>query len=158
VKLGEAADIVIGIAVPAASGRYRLEISTERLPGASLSTKVSGVWTFRSAHTTVTTTLPLWTIGFSPPLDAHNTAPSGRAFTIPVKAVAAPGSNAGHLRDLRVEVSYDGGATWRPAHLDRDNAKVTHPGGTGFVSLRATATDNRGNTAEHTIINAYRFA
>jgi subtilisin family serine protease len=62
------------------------------------------------------------------------------------------------LQDLRVEVSFDGGATWRPARMTGHTAKLTHPSGTGFVSLRATATDNRGNTVEQTIINAYRFA
>ncbi|GIH04724.1 serine protease [Rhizocola hellebori] len=157
VKVGEVSDIAGDFTVPAASGRYRVEVDVQRTPGPTLSTKVSGVWTFRSGHSAGTTNLPLWTIGFSPALDERNTAPAGRAFSIPVAAVAAPGSNAGHLRGLRVEVSFDGGVTWRPAPVAGNSVRVTHPGGTGFVSLRANANDNRGNTVEQTIINAYRF-
>jgi hypothetical protein len=115
------------------------------------------VWTFRSGHVDGTAVLPLWTVTLRPALDDHNTAPAGRAFTIPVAAVAAPGSNAGRLRSLRVEVSFDGGATWQPAPIVGHAARVTHPSGTGTVSLRAVATDSRDNAVEQTIINAYRF-
>ena len=144
-------------AVPAGSGRYRLEVGIQRQPGTSLSTSVSGVWTFRSGHTTGLTTLPLWTVSFSPPLNERNTAAAGRTITIPVSAVSASGSDAGRLRSLRVEVSFDGGATWRNVPVAGNAIRVTNPSGTGFVSLRAVAADTRDNTVTQTIINAYRF-
>jgi len=157
VKVGEAAEPVGDFNVPADSGRYRLEVGIQRLPGTTLSTMVSGVWTFRSRHTSGVTTLPLWTVTFSPSLNERNTAPAGKAFAIPVTAVSAPGSNAGRLRSLRVEVSFDGGTTWRAAPIVGNAVRITHPSGTGFVSLRAIAADNHDNAVEQTIINAYRF-
>ena len=62
---------------------------------------------------------------------------------------------------LAVQFSYDDGLTWQPAELKRSrdgwSAKVTHPAGTGHVSLRAQATDGRGATVQQTIIRAYHF-
>jgi subtilisin family serine protease len=155
VKVGEVSDPFGDFTVPPDSGQYRLEVDIQRLPGTTFSTSVSGVWTFPSSQGTAT--LPLWTVGFSPALDQHNTAPAGRVVTVPVAAVAAPGSNAGRLRSLNVEVSFDGGATWQAAPLDGNAVRITHPNGTGFVSLRAGASDDRDNAVEQTIINAYRF-
>ncbi len=55
-------------------------------------------------------------------------------------------------------MSYDDGATWAPATVARDGAKwsvsVLHPE-SGFVSLRAKASDAQGNTVEQTVIRAY---
>lgn len=155
VKVGEVADPVGDFTVPPDSGQYRLEVDIERQPGTTLSTRVSGVWTFQSSQGTAT--LPLWTVGFAPALDDRNTAPAGQALTVPVTAEAAPGSDAGHLRGLHVEVSFDGGATWHPAPVAGGAIGVTHPSGAGFVSLRAAASDHRGNAVEQTIINAYRY-
>jgi subtilisin family serine protease len=155
VKIGEVPDPFGEFTVPPDPGQYRLEVDIQRLPGTTLSTSVSGVWTFPSSQGTAT--LPLWTVGFSPALDESNTAPAGREFIVPVAAVAAPGSNAGQLRSLNVEVSFDGGATWTPAPSAGNAVRITHPSGAGYVSLRAVASDDRDNAVEQTIINAYRF-
>jgi hypothetical protein len=151
----EVAEPASDFTVPPDSGQYRLEVDVQRTPGTTFSTNVSGVWTFESTQGTAT--LPLWTIGFSPALDESNTAPAGQELTVPVAAVAAPGSNAGHLDRLSVEVSFDGGTTWQPVPVADNAVRITHPSGTGFVSLRAVANDNRDNAVEQTIINAYRF-
>jgi hypothetical protein len=34
---------------------------------------------------------------------------------------------------------------------------VRHPAGSGYVSLRATASDTNGNTVTQTIVHAYRY-
>ncbi|WP_306215632.1 hypothetical protein [Actinoplanes sp. RD1] len=57
---------------------------------------------------------------------------------------------------LSAQVSYDDGATWREAAPAGTAATVTYPAGSGFVSLRLTAT--AGTSAfEQTVIRAYRF-
>jgi hypothetical protein len=60
---------------------------------------------------------------------------------------------------LEVQASYDDGATWQPAVVNPSGdhwvAAVTHPRGPGHVSLRATATDDAGNSTDQTIIHAY---
>ncbi|MGW5157711.1 hypothetical protein ACWEPN_19735 [Nonomuraea wenchangensis] len=65
--------------------------------------------------------------------------------------------SAGPVQRLSVEVSYDDGATWTRAEVHGPAAVLRHPAGDGYVSLRARAVDGAGNTAEQTIIRAYRI-
>jgi hypothetical protein len=148
--------------VPAGSGDYRVEIVSERPAPAELSTRVEVAWTFASGHVAGDTParLPVSTVQFSPPVDNENTAPAGQPAAIPVTVLAQPGSPAGDVRTLAVQVSYDDGRTWvdAPVLAGPARVQVTHPAAAGFVSLRATATDTAGNTVSQTIIRAYRIA
>jgi subtilisin family serine protease len=156
-KLGEGT----GFQLPAEDATYRLEASDTRGAPFRTSTKVAVAWTFRSGHVAgdKPQRLPLSTVRFSPELDDHNTAPGGRTFAIPVTVDHQRGSTAGTATDVRVEVSYDDGATWQQAEVtgagDQRVATVSHPGGPGFVSLRAGAADDDGNTVTQTAIRAY---
>jgi hypothetical protein len=100
-------------------------------------------------------------VRFAPALREDNSAPAGRAFTIPVTVERQPGAPAATVAALTVDVSYDGGKTWRKAALHRQGAgwaaTVRHPVGSGLVSLRATARDTAGNTVTERIIGAYRL-
>jgi subtilisin family serine protease len=143
--------------LPPGAATYRLEATETRGAPHTLSTSVSGTWTFRSGHVggEAYQRLPLSTVRFSPRADA----PSGRRFAIPVTFERQPGSAAGRLRSIRVQVSYDDGRTWRTAELhgsgDSRVATVQHPRGSGFASLRVTAQDTKGNTVTQTSIRAY---
>lgn len=145
--------------VPAGDARYRLELRADRGPQFELSTRTQIAWEFRSNHVNGTTPapLPLWTIRFAPKLDRHNTVPANQTIAVPVIATPQPGSPAGQLANLTVEVSYDDGTTWTRAPVRSGQARVNHPQGEGFISLRANATDNAGNAVEQTIIRAYRY-
>ncbi|RSM72538.1 peptidase S8 [Actinoplanes sp. ATCC 53533] len=155
VKLGTGAEFT----VPPADASFRLEVNAEREPQYQLSTRVSAAWEFRSGHVdgTRAAALPLWAVRFAPRLDEDNTAPAGRAFTIPVVATPAPSAGTGRLRELTVDVSYDDGATWTRATMRGGKALLHHPRGSGFVSLRARAKDTGGNGVDQTIIHAYRY-
>ena len=100
-------------------------------------------------------------VRFAPRLDAHNAAPAGRSFQIPVTVRRQPGAPGASVRSLTVDVSYDDGKTWQKAPLRRDGggwvASVRHPAAAGFVSLRASSTDTSGNTVTHTVVHAYRL-
>ena len=140
-------------------GEYTLRSSVTRTE-ARLSTVVSAEWAFTSAHVAgvAPVELPLLATRFAPNLDDHNAAPAGKKFTFPV-SVERNGGPVGTVNTPTVEVSYDDGATWRPATVKRHGtawqATVTHPTGAEFVSLRSVVTDPRGNTQRQTIIRAY---
>lgn len=140
---------------------YTLRALSDRSAFARLSTKISSEWTFSSEHADGlrAVPLPLLALRYAPNLDHHNTAPAGTRFTIPVY-VRRNGSE-GVVRTARpaVEVSYDDGATWRPALVRPDGADwratVDHPAGAEFVSLRSRVTDADGNAQSQTITRAY---
>ncbi|WP_157570409.1 S8 family serine peptidase [Microtetraspora malaysiensis] len=157
--LDEQSSAYADFTVPEEEAVYRLVMEAERGAPAALSTRVSVAWTFRSGRTDkAATRLPVSVVRFSPPLDADNSAPAGRSFTVPLTVQRQAGSAAGEVRDLSVEVSYDDGATWSAAKVHRSAAILRHPDGEGFVSLRARSTDATGNTVEQTVIRAYRIA
>ncbi|UBU13780.1 molybdopterin-binding protein [Nonomuraea gerenzanensis] len=124
---------------------------------ATLTTRNTAAWTFRSEHTEDDSPLPVSVVRFSPALDARNTAPSGEAYRIPVRVERQRGSAADEVRDLTVEVSFDDGATWRPAPVRKGRVTVDHPAAEGFASLRVKAVDTSGNSVEQTVIRAYRL-
>ena len=81
-------------------------------------------WTFRSGHVAGDTParLPLSAIRFAPPLRVDNSAPAGRAFTVPVQVQRQPGAGGHQVAKLTVDVSYDGGKTWSKAEVVRSSA------------------------------------
>ena len=142
--------------VPAADAAYRLEAEAVRSES-PFSTRVSAVWTFRSAHNDRPwedpELLPLTMVKFAPEgLDPYNYAPVGSTVRVPI---TLQHQTAVGLASLSVEVSFDDGGTWAPAAVDGMALSITGPSAPGFVSLRVKATDTDGNTAEHTIIRAY---
>ncbi|KJK33868.1 hypothetical protein UK23_44560 [Lentzea aerocolonigenes] len=146
--------------VPAGAANYRLTADASRSnPGWPLSTKVSVEWGFRSGHTTAATPLPLLSIGFDPELDLTNHAPRNALFPVPLRVDRQPGAPGGKAVPNQVEVSCDDGQTWQRVPVLRANggwlAVIRNPA-SGFVSLRANAADQDGNTVTQTVIRAYR--
>jgi hypothetical protein len=127
---------------------------TER-PWWPTSTSVSADWTVRSTGDGV---LPLLAVRFRPDADLAGVVGPGRALPVSVERHA--GAPAADITELSVAVSYDDGASWRPAVLRRSGeawvARLPTGKPDGFVSLRARAADAAGNTVEQTIIRAYR--
>jgi hypothetical protein len=130
------------------AANYRVETTATR--DTSLSTKVSGVWTFRSDTTAKQTALPLSVIRYAPRLDDDGYAAAGRMLAVPVSTQ----SQAGSVRITSVEVSYDGGTTWRHTPVTHNRLLLAHPANAKSVSLRAKAS-GPGQSVEQTIINAY---
>lgn len=153
--VGEVPDTSGAFVVPAEEADYRLVATATR--SLDLSTKVSAEWAFRSSRTgDRITPIDVSVVRFTPKLDATNAARPG-AFQIPVALQRADGSMERPCT-LTVDVSYDEGQTWRPATVSDGKVKVRHPEGAKSVSLRASATDQNGNTVRQTIIRAYKIA
>jgi subtilisin family serine protease len=145
------------IPVPDADGAYRLTAEAHRhVDWWPLSTDVSAEWTFRSSSAADGTALPLLTTRFDPAVDLRNRAPGGRPFTFPAYVERQGGG--GRVTTFGVETSFDDGRTWQPAKVvrtgDHWTVRVTNPA-SGAVSLRATATDDGGNTVRQTVVRAY---
>ncbi|MEU8263230.1 S8 family serine peptidase, partial [Micromonospora sp. NPDC048999] len=136
---------------------FRFDGSLER--DARLTTKLSVSWTFRSAHAKKPQALPLTAVSFAPPLDDHNVGKAGSTAVYPVTITQTEGS--GKVNKLTVQVSYDDGKTWKNVpvlHYGGSwQVQVTHPKTAGFVSLKASGTDTKGNTFDQTIIRAYEL-
>ncbi|MBV1856695.1 S8 family peptidase [Catellatospora tritici] len=163
VEIGAANEVPYAWQVPAQTGDYRLAATFRSDPAFTLSTVVEAEWTFKSGHVADgdLVKLPLTAIRYTPELDIDNRAPAGRMFAIPISIDRQVGAARGRTRALTVEASFDDGQTWQKLPVLRIGeqavAWVRNPTGTGFVSLRAAATDSGGNTVKQTIIRAYRY-
>ncbi|WP_250792821.1 S8 family serine peptidase [Micromonospora phytophila] len=163
VKIGDANQAPSVWEVPGETGDYRLAATFRSDPAFTLSTVVDAEWTFKSAHVGdgELVKLPMTAIRYTPELDIDNRAPAGRPFPIPVSLDRQVGAAPGQTTSLTVEASFDDGQTWQELTVRRSGEKavawVRNPAGTGFVSLRAAATDTSGNTVKQTVIRAYRY-
>jgi subtilisin family serine protease len=146
--------------LPKERASYTLTASARRqVPHSTLSTGVDAVWTFPSAYTQNASALPLTAVRYAPEgLDDHNRAKAGTTTRVPVWLEHNPGSETG-VRSLKLEVSADDGATWRPVKLVRTStgylASARNPGAAGFVSLRANLVQGDGVRTTQTVTRAY---
>ncbi|SDG86914.1 Serine protease, subtilisin family [Lentzea fradiae] len=143
------------IGLPMARGDFRAEMSVDRRSQFEFSTEVSAAWTFKSDGAEGRAdTLPLSVVRFAPKLDAKGSVPAGTLQRVGL-SVQSQG-DTGKVRVTGVEYSHDDGKTWRRAGVVGDSALIYHPADARWASLRATATDAKGNTAEVTVIHAHK--
>jgi hypothetical protein len=146
--------------VPAESGDYRLEafLACNTTYCAASNPTAYSSWTFRSAHTDGVAALPLIAVRYLPALDEFNRAAAGVPFAFPVEVETETGKTKTSTTSLTVEASYDDGGTWQAVRLRRVGngwqAIVDNPD-SGYVSLRATARDAKGNAVTQTVLRAY---
>jgi hypothetical protein len=122
-------------------------------------------WTFQSRQTAPLELdpLPLLQLDYTVDTDLASNVEVGRPGVLVISAGHEPGAvGAGAVRGVTLALSYDDGATWKPLWLSRTSsggwkATVSYPRSArgGYVSLRATARDDRGNRVEQEIIRAY---
>lgn len=154
-KLGSTDEAGEGrFSVPAGRANLRLESRGVRSSHADLSTSVTGVWNFNTEHSEDITNIHLMSVGLAAPLDDANAARPGRMLRIPLTVNRAQGSST---TALRLQASFDDGATWHPMPVFNGAAMVKHPHTEGHVSLKVFAADDRGNSVEQTIIRGYRL-
>ncbi|MFC5289772.1 S8 family serine peptidase [Actinokineospora guangxiensis] len=144
------------VRVPAEDAEYGLTVTADRGAVFATSTRVEASWTFRSASSPGTSTpLPLAAIRLSPDLGETGAGVPGQSLTIPVALVTNGGGESAPSA-LTAEVSFDGGATWRPAASTATSVTVAHPAAATSVSLRLSAAGPAGTSAL-TVIDAYRL-
>ncbi|MGV9351426.1 S8 family serine peptidase [Streptomyces spiralis] len=161
------------VPVPPSSNRYRLVSDvTNAASVVGLMSSAHTEWTFRSANAGADPKiLPLLDIDYTDIADAQsghsaldytNSARRGDHVSLDLNVAPQPGSSGGPVRTVLVQVSYDDGATWQNASVDkhpagRYTATYSHPHKGQFVSLKVHTADTDGNTTDQTLIHAYRL-
>ncbi|MGP4027016.1 PA domain-containing protein [Actinomadura sp. 3N407] len=130
---------------------YRIEYDfLNKSAWARLSPMTKTAWTFRSAHTTDVTLLPLLQIAYDADVDLRNRSRSGK---LKLDIRHQDGSTT-PLERLSLETSFDDGVTWTSVPV-KDG--VAHIKGKGPVSLRVVAEDTAGNAIEQEITRAFEL-
>ncbi|WP_055565956.1 S8 family serine peptidase [Streptomyces atriruber] len=143
---------------------YKVVTDTTLDPGRwQLATAGHAEWTFKSKRTPTDrkTFLPLLNLGFDVDTDLAGAVRGGRTVDVGIFAEYVKGAaGTGTVGGGKLSVSYDEGKTWQPVSLDRDGRKASWdgklkvPGGAKSVSLRASASDDRGGSVSQEIVRA----
>ncbi|WP_328907543.1 S8 family serine peptidase [Streptomyces sp. NBC_00234] len=151
--------------LPAQKSRYRFELDAKRTQEWwQASTETHTAWTFDSAQPEGVDwhTLPLLHADYDlrgVAINSSITPSVTRKLTVSFRS--ADGTRS-PLRTASVEVSYDGGKTWRHASAETTSQTATvqlrAPEGAASVSLRVTGENVAGSRIEQTVINAVRVA
>ncbi|MFJ6629927.1 S8 family serine peptidase [Streptomyces sp. NPDC091376] len=130
-----------------------------------LSTRGHSEWTFRSKETPADreTYLPMLNLGFDVDTDLTGNVRAGRKLDVGMFSEYVKGAeNTGKITGGALEVSYDDGKTWSKVRLDDVRGKSATweaslwvPRDARFVSLRASASDDRGGSVKQEIIRAF---
>ncbi|GAB3157427.1 S8 family serine peptidase [Micromonospora sonneratiae] len=129
------------------------------------STKVNTAWTFHSQRPDARQLVPMLSVDYDVDVDINNRARADRRFDIGLNLRHVKGLDGPAVRDAKLWVSYDDGATWQLADVEAKRngqfgATIRHPKlaeTNGFVSLRVQATDADGNSVEQTVTRAYQL-
>ncbi|MGH3500358.1 MAG: hypothetical protein ACRDQA_05585, partial [Nocardioidaceae bacterium] len=177
--IGEGPDGFGSIPVPPGSARYRLVYDTSRTaPWWTLSTTQHTAWGFDSSAADGTGTLPpgwycdsdlhadcatvpLLFADYHPPTDNLGQISPGRV-TMPFAVRHLQHSSTSPI-STTLEVSFDGGATWQQAAVQRlgggrFRAQFTVPPADqtdGFGAVRLSATDADGSTLHQTVLRSF---
>jgi hypothetical protein len=140
---------------------YRFEEDTTRPSDPwKTSIRTHSAWTFKSEQATGVVGLPLLQLDYEVDTDLAGDAAGGSRAVIGITPRHLAGAvGAGAINGATLEISYDDGGTWQPLtltrHSDTWEARVHFPKEAGFVSLRATASDDAGNAVEQEVIRAF---
>ncbi|MEU6018817.1 S8 family serine peptidase [Streptomyces sp. NPDC047515] len=129
-----------------------------------LSTKGHSEWTFKSANTPADrwTYLPMLNLGFDVDTDLHGDVRAGKRLDLGIYSEYVKGAtDTGKITGSTLEVSFDDGATWTSVELDTVRGKsaawagsVRVPDDARYISVRASAADNKGGSVKQEIIRA----
>ena len=147
---GEAADFELSLATTAGSGNF-----------SDLWTRTATTWGFRSGRPAADReVLPLIRLAYDLETGLYNEVPAGASYPLELRASYPEGAAGPGGFTATAEVSFDDGATWRPAPVTPagDGVLVADvpAAGDGFASLRVTVTDAGGNTVRQEIDRAWR--
>ncbi|MEU3793861.1 S8 family serine peptidase [Streptomyces fructofermentans] len=149
-----------------------VELSPERLPYRLVSDNSRGSWTnpySTRTHTEwsftsgagqpgTTTVLPLIQLDYT--VDTDTAGKARRTAELAITPSHLPGGpDSKDIRGLTLDISYDDGATWHKADLGHRGrhweTRLRAPAASTYVTLRASAHDDRGNKVTQSITRAF---
>ncbi|MFE7166119.1 S8 family serine peptidase [Streptomyces sp. NPDC057616] len=143
---------------PADEHTYKVVTDTALDAGRwKLSTEGHAEWTVRSAATPDDrwTFLPLINLGLDVGTDLKGDVPGGKRLPVGVFAEYVKGApGTGTIGGRTLQVSYDDGTSWRAVPLTGGRGTLTVPRDASYISLRASAADDRGGSVTQEIIRA----
>ncbi|MEH7504635.1 S8 family serine peptidase [Neobacillus drentensis] len=148
---------------PTENTQYRLVSDVTRDPERwNTSVRTHTEWTFWSKQQEEwQTDLPLLSLDYKVDTDMNGNSMAGRTIKLGMSvAQIASATGNGKVDGATLEVSFDEGTSWKKVELVRDGngwtADITHPKNPGsYVSLRASAWDDAGNSISQEVIKAY---
>lgn len=148
------------VATTPQAARYRLDLTTRRASEEwRWATRTETSWRFGSARPAgdEARPLPLLQVDYQVPADLRGEVSGRHEHRLGLTLRQPAGVPAPKGTSLRVEVSFDSGATWRSVPVRGSGTRYTAlvPAGTGAVSLRVHAADRAGNVVDQTVIDAY---
>lgn len=129
-----------------------------------LATKGHSEWTFKSSATPADrwTYLPMLNLGFDVDTDLHGDVRAGKRLDLGIFSEYVKGApDTGRITGSTLEVSFDDGATWTSVELDGVRGRsavwagsVRVPDDAQYISVRASAADDRGGSVKQEILRA----
>ena len=153
------------VEVPPGNKPYRVVLDAERPADVfRLSTRTHTQWTFMSDTVVADDFKPFSVLDLDYRLDTdlRGDVRAGAKQRISLLPSSLDGGTVpGRLTQVSLDVSFDGGTTWRKVSLGRDSGgwwtgsfdTPKQPG--GFVSVRASAATDSGYSIEQEVISAY---
>ena len=143
-----------------ASGKVTITCNeTRKVPWSKIGTKSSGSWTVATVAADAGAILPLHSVRVSSPNVVNGFAKVGERQSVTLDVGRPEGAPAPGTKNLKFEVSYDGGKTWKKVTIsrvgDHATASLKHPKGATGVSVRVSGTDRAGNTFTQTTVKAW---
>ncbi|MEU7850348.1 S8 family serine peptidase [Micromonospora parva] len=159
-QIADLSDGWAAVPTTAKSARYRLDLTTQRSSDEwRYGTRTDTAWEFTSARPAgaAATPLSLLQVDYRVPADLSGTVRGNRSHQVGLTLRQPAGVPAPTGTSVRVQVSFDGGVTWRNAPTKGSGTRYTAtvPAGRGTVSLRVHAADRAGNTVDQTVLQAY---
>jgi hypothetical protein len=152
------------VEVPTGTRPYRLVLDASR-PAEEwrLSTRTHTEWRFLSSSNQADDFVPFSLLQLDYRLETSLRGDLAAGSTQKISLMAGPqpgGSGTGPVRSVKLDVSYDDGATWQRVTLSRGadgrwTGSLRLPRQPGFVSLRASASTPAGWSINQEIIRAY---
>ncbi|WP_430501249.1 S8 family serine peptidase [Micromonospora trifolii] len=159
-QIADLSDGWASVPTTAGAARYRLDVSTQRSSAEwRYGTRTDTAWEFTSARPAGDKAKPLslLQVDYRVPADLLGTVRGNRPHQVGLTLRQPAGVPAPTGASVRVQVSFDGGVTWRNAPTTGSGTRFTAtvPAGRGSVSLRVHAADRAGNTVDQTVLQAY---